>query len=375
MTDTLHLALPMIAAAQAQKHVTYNEALRSLDALVMLSVLDRDLTAPPGSPAEGARYLVQATGTGAFAGRDGQIAHFRDGAWAFHSPRAGWIAHVADEDTLLVHDGSAWRSLIDPMRERLTAARIYYVRTDGNDSNNGLSDTAGDAFLTIQKAVDVVFGTLDLSTFDVTIQLGDGTYAGGGIMTGLRLGSGSITIQGNAAHPENVIVDVSGSSPSTQACFLAAHGARLIVKDMELRTNGSIHCLNARAGGLIEFSNLRFGACASSHARSDSNGVIEGIGNYQISGGAVAHWSAAIGGVIRVQSRTITLIGTPAFSTAFAVGLLGGIIAANSNTFSGGANGQRYNLATNAALNTGGAGASYLPGDMAGATATGGEYA
>ena len=65
MTDTTHLALPLIAAAQAQKHVTHNEALRSLDALVMLSVDDRDLSAPPGSPTEGARYLVKATGTGA----------------------------------------------------------------------------------------------------------------------------------------------------------------------------------------------------------------------------------------------------------------------------------------------------------------------
>ena len=50
MSDaTTHLLLPYILAAQAQKHVTHNEALRILDGLVQLSVLDRDLTAPPGS--------------------------------------------------------------------------------------------------------------------------------------------------------------------------------------------------------------------------------------------------------------------------------------------------------------------------------------
>ena len=43
MSETVHLGLPVIAAAQAQKHVTHNEALRILDALVMLSVKDRDL--------------------------------------------------------------------------------------------------------------------------------------------------------------------------------------------------------------------------------------------------------------------------------------------------------------------------------------------
>ena len=56
--DTTHLKLPYLAAAQAQKHVTHNEALRLLDGLVQLSVLDRDLTAPPGSPVDGDRYVV-----------------------------------------------------------------------------------------------------------------------------------------------------------------------------------------------------------------------------------------------------------------------------------------------------------------------------
>jgi len=55
MTDTPHLGLPTLAAAQAQKHVTHNEALHRLDALVMLAVADRDLAAPPAAPAEGDR--------------------------------------------------------------------------------------------------------------------------------------------------------------------------------------------------------------------------------------------------------------------------------------------------------------------------------
>ena len=53
-----HLLLPFILAAQAQKHVTHNEAIRLLDAIVQLSVLDRDLTVPPASPVDGDRYIV-----------------------------------------------------------------------------------------------------------------------------------------------------------------------------------------------------------------------------------------------------------------------------------------------------------------------------
>ena len=64
MDDTPNLSLPYIMAAQSQKHVTHNEAIRALDAIVQLAVLDRDLTAPPGSPADGARYIVGAKSVG-----------------------------------------------------------------------------------------------------------------------------------------------------------------------------------------------------------------------------------------------------------------------------------------------------------------------
>ena len=65
MSDaTTHLALPYIMAAQAQKHVTHNEALRLLDAMLQLAVLDRDLTAPPANPADGDRHIVASGATG-----------------------------------------------------------------------------------------------------------------------------------------------------------------------------------------------------------------------------------------------------------------------------------------------------------------------
>lgn len=111
MTDTPNLALPYILAAQAQKHVTHNEAIRALDCLVQLSVASRSLTAPPATPEEGSRYIVAADATGDWVSQDAKIAAYQDGAWAFYTPKDGWLAWVTSENIIVVYDGSGWAAL------------------------------------------------------------------------------------------------------------------------------------------------------------------------------------------------------------------------------------------------------------------------
>ncbi len=111
MDETSNLFLPYILAAQAQKHVTHNEALRKLDALVQISVTDRDLAAAPAAPLEGARYIVAAAPTGVWAGHAGKIAAWQDGAWAFYQPRQGWLAWIEDEGIAVVFNGTAWTAI------------------------------------------------------------------------------------------------------------------------------------------------------------------------------------------------------------------------------------------------------------------------
>lgn len=108
MPNSTLLVMPFIEAAQAQKHVTHNAGLQILDRLVQLMVLDKDLATPPGSPADGDRYIVGGSATGAWSGQDGRVATYQDGAWTFSIPRAGWLAWVNDETLLYVHTGSAW---------------------------------------------------------------------------------------------------------------------------------------------------------------------------------------------------------------------------------------------------------------------------
>jgi len=102
------LSLPYLQPSQAQKHVTHNTALQTLDALVQLAVLDRDRTEPPALPDPGDRHIVAAGATLDWAGHDGDVAVRRTDAWAFHTPRPGWRAHVLAEALDVVHDGTGW---------------------------------------------------------------------------------------------------------------------------------------------------------------------------------------------------------------------------------------------------------------------------
>lgn len=111
-TSTI-LSLPLILPAQAQKHVTHNEALRLLDMMVQLAVKSRALTTPPASPALGDRYIVPVAASGDWAGQAGNIALFESGAWQFFAPLKGWQAWVEAEAAMAVFDGTGWGGLAD----------------------------------------------------------------------------------------------------------------------------------------------------------------------------------------------------------------------------------------------------------------------
>ena len=78
MSQSTNLALPYLAASQSQKHVTVNEGLRFLDVLVQISVKSATLSAPPGSPGDGQRWIIGPAPTGLWAGRATQIPAWQD---------------------------------------------------------------------------------------------------------------------------------------------------------------------------------------------------------------------------------------------------------------------------------------------------------
>lgn len=130
MSDiTPNLTLPYILPSQAQKHVTHNEALQRLDAVVQLTVAG-SASVPPVDPAEGECWLVTQEATGGWLGQDGRLAIRQDGVWAFIEPKAGWVAWFSTANGQRVFDGTSW---ISPLQDDIL--RRTGINTSADDVN------------------------------------------------------------------------------------------------------------------------------------------------------------------------------------------------------------------------------------------------
>ncbi len=109
---------PELVSAQATPETTVNEQIRRTEAGAHRFVVADRVTAPPGSCADGAVYLIIATATGAFAGKEGQLATAvganAASGWYYRSLGSlgeGALAYVQDEDVDYRWNGSAWATL------------------------------------------------------------------------------------------------------------------------------------------------------------------------------------------------------------------------------------------------------------------------
>lgn len=261
--------------------------------------------------------------------------------------------------------------VVTAIREKLTATRNYYVRTDGNDGNTGLVNNAGGAFLTIQRALAVILGTLDLAGQNVNVNIIAGTYAGAISFTSPQVGAGNITLIGDTTTPSNINIATGGSTCIT----VDGGGCRLFVQGVKLSNTGQA-LLYAKNGGFISTSGKNeFGGTSGHRMIAEAGGRIEATAAETISGTASgAHYLAQQNGTIYCQGAVWTASGTAA-QAPFASAGFNGTIYAFGNSSSGTFTGQRYNAGLNGVITSNGGGASYFPGSIAGATSTGGQYA
>ena len=464
MTDTSPiLEMPYIQPAQAQKHVTHNEALRLLDAIVQLVVLTDDQNSPPVTPEEGGCYLVAEHGQAAWAGQDQNIAIFSDAAWQFIIPKEGWVAQVTGKDSEVVFDGTVWTSRrlgnlaglgigadydaynrlvvsadavllnnagaghqvkvnkatggdtaslvfqtgfsgraelglvnnddfalkvssdgvnwtealrVDGLtgrvttgvagwREMLTGPRSFFVDAIlGNDAGSGLGQ-ASDAFASLPRALAAAL-SLDSGGHDITIEIASGIY---GLAETLRIGTGltgggKLILQGNSADPDAATIEATDSVIEVSSGYLLLRGVRL-------QNSSTVKAVvTVATQGEVILDQVAFGP-AGGHLNV-AGGRVALAGGYAIKGSAAYHLRVSEGGLYDGSAQPVVLQDTPSFSDTYITCSEGGVARVTGQGFTGNAAGKRFDLSTNGIISAGG---NILPGDTAGTTQTGGQYA
>jgi hypothetical protein len=262
----------------------------------------------------------------------------------------------------------------------VTGDITYYVRTDGSDSNTGLADTAGGAFLTIQKAVNTVqnlnFGFN--KTAQVTIQVANGTYDGqlslgpvlafdgkiandrGDLSTKLHQ---AVEIRGDPTTPANVVItntaDLSGN------ITIGVTGDCWRLSGVQVVARGAFG-----SGIMLNFgARLYLGTCALHSAVSTCHHIVAQVGS-QIGWfyesdltitGSARRFIFCQGGSVDMQGDAITITGTPTFSNAFIYVGFGGFVVWAPVSITGDIVGKPYNIDFDSVLDLLGPAAQSLP--------------
>lgn len=119
MSETNQFQLPLLEAAQAQKHVTVNESLARLDAVAQMRFVSISETVPPLVAAEGLAFAIPSGAVNDWDGHVGEVAVFANGGWVFFTPLFGWRAWVADAFSFALFDGAEWRLSATSLSENL----------------------------------------------------------------------------------------------------------------------------------------------------------------------------------------------------------------------------------------------------------------
>lgn len=273
------------------------------------------------------------------------------------------------------HRHSQYR-LRSQSRPALSGDLTLYVRTDGDDSNDGLSNTSGGALATIQEGVNRV-ARYDLNGYNAYILVGTGTF---NISSTINL----ISVVGARSASRPIILG-SASSPYTKlsgsaTLFLASNPFSYWVVGSLNLTTSSGHIFRVQRSAFLRLENLNggplvMGPASGTHFLTEDGGVLEVASNYTVNGKFDNHWWASVNSRIVAGGRTVTL-GTganlPDFSTWGVASRLS-FLNTYGTDFTGGTpiTGRKYVADNNGVIYSGG---KTYPGSVAGVTSSGGIY-
>jgi len=282
----------------------------------------------------------------------------------------------------LIGTGTAWRMLgfaYSDLRIKLSGDLTLYIRTDGNDANNGLANTAGGAFATIQAAWNAVQQQYDPNGFTVTLQLGiAGTYVG----AAFRGYTGTVVLRGDPANQDNYII--SFQAVGSQSWNISNKISTLALVGLKLERASAVpftdFLLLTDFGGVTTLTNVTLsftsGGAGSYHSVTYNGGQLFILGPIKLVGSSSSPFYATALSILSAAGSgpwTVTIVGTPTYNNGF-VWVDQSRCNFASLTFVGTFVGQRYGVFLNGVIQVSPGGANFFPGTTAGNTASGGQY-
>lgn len=166
MSETGILQLPLVQAAQAQKHITVNEGLRRLDGMVQLRLQSLTIATPPLTAQEGECWYVPNGAVNDWAGHEGEIATFANGGWIFTVPQVGWTAWDVTAALEITFDGTTWQGGYAAISASGAGLRFQVLEFDhvisagATDSTSVLIPANAMVFGVTGRVTDTITGTL-----------------------------------------------------------------------------------------------------------------------------------------------------------------------------------------------------------------------
>lgn len=228
MSETARFAMPLLDAAQAQKHVTVNEALARADALSAGRVERRDLSAPPPA-ADGEVFVVAAGATGEWAGREGALAVFLNGGWEFVAPWEGASFWVAAERLRITRDGGDWVEgrVSGAPGGAATLGRVVEVDLSLSGASSATADVIPDKAVVLGVTGRVMGAITGATSWELGVAGSTGRYG-----TGYGVAAGSFA-HGVTGQPQAYYGGASLVATATGGDFTAGT-VRLAVHMLEL---------------------------------------------------------------------------------------------------------------------------------------------
>ena len=216
-------------------------------------------------------------------------------------------------------------------RTRLTGDTIYYVRTDGSDSNDGLTNTAAGAFLTPQGLIDHLKQDVDFGGRNVTINIADGTYANFAIH-GDMVGSNQslrFKIVGNETNPQNVVIAGVGAD-----AFRLLRAACWLTGVTVTTSGGSGYGFYIGEHADFLFGKIRFGDVVNDQFFCFDGAIASAADDVEVVGDADSFLHVTSKARVAFDEHTITFTGTPAFTT-YVLGLNDATLSLSGTTLVG----------------------------------------